>query len=248
MTDTLKTHAVAIARTFGTDSAAIAARVTVLYAAHSDGITGNKSIAELAAAATDARIAAANPGLSVGEYGDYRTDDRYRVGKSTLAMYSLAASVVRDMGLAPSDLSDSAVHAVFRTTANRAGVAEYRRDAVAAVVAAPATERPAMVFPLFDAAYTLFREDQKTPPPNGGPDGTEDTTPPADPEDVERNATADMVAAVPMSADVIIATLTRAIDDAAALSDADALRVFDALDTAMRPLYQRADSLTGATV
>lgn len=247
MTDTMTKHAAAIARTFGKDTAAVAARVRALYAAHSDGITGTKSITELALAATDARIAAAYPGLSRGEYGPHREDDRYRVGKSILGTYSLAASVIRDMGLAPSDLDDADVHAVYRTTANRAGMKPFRDEAVAAVLAAPAMERPGLVFGLFDAAYTLHRESAKVPT-NGKPDRVEDVTPTADVADVERTATADMIAAVPMSADVIIATITRAIDDAAALSDADALRVFDALDTAMRPLYQRADALTGATV
>lgn len=245
MTDTLTKHGAAIARTFGKDTAAVAARVRALYAAHSDGLTGGKSIAELALAATDARIAVAFPNLSRADYPDYREDDRYRVGKSTLGTYSLAASLIRDMGLAPSDLDEADMHAVYRTTANRAGIKPFRDDAVAAVLAAPATDRASLVFGLFDAAYTLHRAAAKVPT-NGKPDRTEDTTPTADVADVERTATADMIAAVPPSAEVIVAAIQRAVTDAAALSDADALRVFDAIDTAWQTLAPRIDALTAA--
>lgn len=245
---TLHTHAVTIAKTFGRDSAAVAARVAALYAAHEDGVTGGKSIGELAAEATDVRIAAAYPNLSRADYAPLRTDDRYRVGKSTLAMYSLAASVIRDMGLAPSDLKPADVHAVFRTTANKSGVAEYRRDAVAGVLALPATERAGAVFGLFDAAYSLYREDAKQPEPTTK--RTADVTPVADVADVERTATADVlaaVAAVTPSAEVLVESITRAVTAAADLSDADALRVFDALDAAWQALAPRIDALT-ATV
>lgn len=245
---TLHSHAVTIAKTFGKDSAAIAARVTALFAAHEDGVTGSKSIGELAAEATDVRIAAAYPNLSRGDYAPLRTDPRYLVGKSTLAMYSLAASVIRDMSLSPADLAPATVHAVFRTTANKSGVSEYRRDAVAAVLALPATERAGAVFDLFDAAYTLYRDDQRKPEPREKT--TADVTPTADVADVERTASADVlaaVAAVTPSAEVLIESINRAVSAAADLSDTDALRVFDALDTAWQSLAPRIDALT-ATV
>lgn len=244
---TLHTHAVTIAKTFGKDSAAIAARVSALFAAHEDGVTGSKSIGELAAEATDVRIAAAYPNLSRGDYAPLRTDPRYLVGKSTLAMYSLAASVIRDMGLAPADLTPPTVHAVFRTTANKAGVSEYRRDAVAAVLALPATERAAAVFDLFDAAYTLYRDDQRKPEPREKT--VTDTTPTADVADVERTATADVlaaVAAVTPSAEVLVESILRAVDATANLSDDDTRRVFGALIAAADALSERVAALTEA--
>lgn len=248
MTNTTTTHARAIARSFGKDTAAVAARVRALYAAHSDGLTGGKSLTELAAAATDERIRMALGEVSAADLPNLRTDDRYRVSKSTLGTYSLAASLIRDMGLAPSDLDDSDMHAVYRTTANRAGITEFRADAVAAVLAQPATDRAASVFGIFDRAYTEYRDAQRVPAPAGKPDTTVDTTPTADVADVEDRMTAADVAMVPPSADVIVAAIERAVLDAANLSDADALRVFDALDTAWQTIAPRIDALTGATV
>lgn len=251
MTDTITTHAAALAATFAVDSDAIARRVAVLEAARADGVTTGKSLTELTHATVLARVQRDYPTMTPEhpDYADTAKHPRYSVSRATIGAYSLAANVLSDMGLSTSDLTNEAVHAVFRTTNNRAGIADYRREAVADIIAAPATERAAMVLPRFNRVLDDYRASQKVPDAGkGGPDTSEDRIPTADVADVERTADAATVAAVPPSAEVIVAAIERAVADTANLSDADALRVFDALDAAWQALAPRIDALTGATV
>lgn len=256
---TLSALAQRYAATFGTESEAIAQRVRIMADALDLGATDGKSLEVIAREATHARIVAA--------VGDVATDSEpyrlavksgaYSVGKSTVHMYGKAARViVEEMGVSLSLLTADAVHAVFRTTANRAGITDYRAAAIADILKMAATDRAAAVLPRFTAAYLEYQESQRKPQNEGTPPTVEETAPATDSETVERNATPDVARMVPASADVILHAIDRMADDIAALSDDDTVRVFAALDALYETVREVpavraaivADALADATV